>query len=119
MILFSWDRPTELPSAIGSRLRPPLTQVNNFYSPLRALFETAVSAGFIKAENLFLVKIIDLPNGGNTDASRAAEWGQAAVDALREWALPVSSGPAVDRERFLPLQEVDVALVLSARRRFL
>jgi hypothetical protein len=65
--------------------------VNNFYTPLRALFEGAVGSGFIKAENLSLVRIIDLPGDGNTDASRAAEWGAAAVEALRQWSLPVSS----------------------------
>lgn len=65
--------------------------MNNFYSPLRTLFEGAVSSGFIKPENLSLVRIIDLPGDGNTDGSRAAEWGPAAVDALRQWALPVSS----------------------------
>lgn len=67
--------------------------MNNFYSPLRALFEGAVTAGFVKSENLALVRIIDLPNDGNTDASRAAEWGAAAVEALRQWALPVSGSP--------------------------
>lgn len=64
--------------------------VNNFYTPLRALFEGAVGSGFIKAENLSLVRIIDLPGDGNTDASRAADWGAAAVEALRQWSLPVS-----------------------------
>lgn len=62
--------------------------VNNMYSPLRALLESSVASGFIKPENLSLMHIIDLP-GGNTDGGRAEEWGAAAIEALREWSLPV------------------------------
>ncbi|KLT43633.1 hypothetical protein CC85DRAFT_284341 [Cutaneotrichosporon oleaginosum] len=78
---------------IGMHSLPVIVlNMNNYYSPLRALFEGAVASGFIKAENLALVRIIDLPGDGNTDGARAAEWGPAAVEALRQWSLPDGAG---------------------------
>ncbi|BEI83620.1 hypothetical protein CcaverHIS002_0402240 [Cutaneotrichosporon cavernicola] len=78
---------------IGMHSLPVIVlNMNNFYSPLRTLFEGAVASGFIKAENLSLLRIIDLPSEGNTNAARAAEWGPAAVEALRQWSLPNGAG---------------------------
>ena len=68
-----------------------LTSVGNFYTPLLALIEGAVDAGFIKRENLALLRIVDLGDAAaNKDESRATEWGAAAIAALKEWSLPVS-----------------------------
>ncbi|GMK58875.1 hypothetical protein CspeluHIS016_0603170 [Cutaneotrichosporon spelunceum] len=79
---------------IGMHSLPVIVlNVDNFYSPLRALLEGAVGSGFIKPENLSLLRIIDLPGeGGNSNAARAEEWGPAAVEALRQWSLPTSAG---------------------------
>jgi hypothetical protein len=67
------------------------TSVDNFYTPLRTLIESASSAGFINPENLSLVKVVDLPGGepANADPSKASEWGQIAVDAVRDFKFSV------------------------------
>jgi hypothetical protein len=59
---------------------------------LRKLFEDASESGFINPENLSLVSIVDLPEGeaANADESKAGEWGEAAVKALRDWSVSVS-----------------------------
>lgn len=66
--------------------------VNNFFTPLRALFEHGADEGFIKKENLQLLRIVDLPGGAeaNADISKAGEWGEAALRALKEWHIPVN-----------------------------
>lgn len=71
------------------KLRRP---VNNFYTPLQTLFDSASSAGFINPENLSLVKIVDLPDGpeANADPTKAGEWGQAALNAIRDFTFSVS-----------------------------
>lgn len=58
---------------------------------MKVLFESASTAGFINPENLSLVKIVDLPGGekDNADPSKAGEWGQAAVDAIRNFTFQV------------------------------
>lgn len=65
--------------------------VNGFYTPLRQLLEGGAASGFIKRENLGLLQIVDLPGGehASADAARAAEWGDVAVQALKEWHVPV------------------------------
>lgn len=66
--------------------------VKNFYTPLRALLEGGAESGFIKKENLSLLRIVDLPGGAeaNADEAKAEEWGDAAIRALKEWHIPVS-----------------------------
>lgn len=66
--------------------------VRNFYTPLRALLEGGAESGFIKKENLSLLRIVDLPGGAeaNADPARAQEWGDVAIQALKEWHIPVS-----------------------------
>lgn len=66
--------------------------VGNFYTPLRGLLENAVTAGFVAPQNLALCQIVDLPGGSaaNLDESRAGEWGEATIKALKEWSLDVS-----------------------------
>lgn len=65
--------------------------VDNFYTPLRDMFESASTAGFINPENLSLVTIVDLPGeGANRDTAKAGEWGQAALKALSEFKFSVS-----------------------------
>ena len=66
--------------------------VGNLFEPFRALLQASVDAGFIQAENLSLVTILDLPGGveANTKDESANEWGAATVKALKEWSLEVS-----------------------------
>ncbi|EKD01354.1 hypothetical protein A1Q2_04342 [Trichosporon asahii var. asahii CBS 8904] len=72
--------------------------VKNFYTPLRALLEGGAESGFIKKENLSLLRIVDLPGGAeaNADEAKAEEWGDAAIRALKEWHIPstVASTPS-------------------------
>jgi hypothetical protein len=58
---------------------------------LKKLFEDSVDAGFINPENVALVTFVDLPGGeaANADESRAEQWGEAAINALRDWSQPV------------------------------
>lgn len=57
------------------------------------MFESAVAAGFIKPENLSLVKVVDIGDAAeNADESRAGEWGAAAIRALKEWQLQPGAG---------------------------
>jgi hypothetical protein len=65
--------------------------VDNFYTPLRDLIQSASKSGFINPENLSLVSIVDLPGGegANSDEDRAEEWGAAALKALKEFTFSV------------------------------
>ena len=79
-----------------------LRSVGNFYTPLRGLLENAVNAGFVAPQNLSLCHIIDLPGGSaaNIDESRAGEWGEVTMKALREWSIDVSHpGSLPDHDR--------------------
>lgn len=69
--------------------------MDNFYTPLRDLVESASKSGFINPENLSLVSIVDLPEGGNSDEDRAEEWGAAAIKALKEFKFSVSGTSTV------------------------
>lgn len=93
--LFSSALPT--PTSTSYHTLQSSRTVDNFYTPLRDLVESAAKSGFINPENLSLVKIVDLDGeGGNSDESRAEEWGGAAIKALKEFTFsvrPVSSLP--------------------------
>jgi hypothetical protein len=69
------------------------TSVGNFYTPMVALLEGGVSAGFIAPQNLSLLKVVDLEGGAeaNADDSKADQWGAAVLKALKEWSLPVGT----------------------------
>ena len=75
--------------------RSLLMIVGGFYDHADALFKTAVEAGFIAPQNLALCRVVDLPGGkdANKDESRAGEWGDVAVQALRDWSFSVRSQP--------------------------
>jgi hypothetical protein len=51
--------------------------VGNFYTPMVALLEGGVSAGFIAPQNLSLLKVVDLEGGAEANAD--------------EWSLPVGT----------------------------
>ncbi|KAI9638051.1 uncharacterized protein MKK02DRAFT_42433 [Dioszegia hungarica] len=71
-----------------------ILNIDNFYTPLQTLFTSASSSGFINPENLSLVKIVDLPGGekDNADPSKAGEWGQVAVDAIKKFTFSAGAG---------------------------
>jgi hypothetical protein len=66
-----------------------LISVDNFYAPIRTLCEASVAAGFIKAENLSHLTIVDIDNTKAGREEEASLWGEAVVKALNEWKPPV------------------------------
>lgn len=79
---------------IGMHSRPIVClNVKNFFTPLRTLLLNAADSGFIKQENLDLMKVVDLPGGAEGNAALESQdaWGELAVRYLKEWRLPVSS----------------------------
>jgi hypothetical protein len=69
--------------------------VGNFYAPIRALLDGAVSAGFIQPQNLSLLTILDLEHGragakaSNLEEAIVGQWGARVIKALEEWTPPV------------------------------
>lgn len=74
------------------RLPIIILNIGNFFTHLYKQFENSVEAGFIAPSNLSLLRLVDLEGGeeANIDETRADEWGQAALKALKEWSVDVS-----------------------------
>nr|XP_018263733.1 lysine decarboxylase [Kwoniella dejecticola CBS 10117]OBR85891.1 lysine decarboxylase [Kwoniella dejecticola CBS 10117] len=75
------------------RLPILILNIGNFYTHLYNQFLSSVEAGFITQTNLSLLRLVNLEGGesANADESRASEWGDAALKALREWSLASSA----------------------------
>lgn len=75
------------------RLPIIILNIGNFFTHLYKQFENSVEAGFIAPNNLSLLRVVDLEGGeeANIDETRADEWGQAALKALKEWSVGVSN----------------------------
>ncbi|OXG21545.1 lysine decarboxylase [Cryptococcus neoformans Tu401-1] len=71
------------------RLPIIILNISNFFTHLYKQFENSVEAGFIAPNNLSLLRLVDLEGGeeANIDETRADEWGQAALKALKEWSV--------------------------------
>ncbi|KAG8678789.1 hypothetical protein FRC09_019543, partial [Ceratobasidium sp. 395] len=70
---------------LGIHLKPVIVlNVLGYYEPLRQMIQTGIQAGFIKAPNASLVKIIDVPSDG--------DWGKALLEALRTWRPDAEAG---------------------------
>ncbi|KAK0547413.1 CCR4-NOT regulatory complex component [Tilletia horrida] len=63
-----------------------LVNVNNFWSPLKALVEQAVQAGFILEKNSSLITFVDLDQAGP-----GTDWGEAVVAAIERESEQVQS----------------------------
>ncbi|OCF41437.1 TIGR00730 family protein [Kwoniella heveanensis CBS 569] len=84
------------------RLPILILNIGNFYAHLKLQFVKAVEAGFIPAANLSLCQVVNLAGGDdeslNSDESRAGEWGQAAIQALKDWQFAEDTGYGIDWE---------------------
>ncbi|WVF72080.1 hypothetical protein IAT40_006892 [Kwoniella sp. CBS 6097] len=84
------------------RLPILILNIGDFYTHLKLQLDKAVEAGFISAANLTLCHIVNLAGGEddslNSDESRAGEWGQAAIKALKDWQFAEDTGYGIDWE---------------------
>ncbi|WVQ98850.1 hypothetical protein IAU59_005981 [Kwoniella sp. CBS 9459] len=82
------------------RLPILILNIGDFYTHLKLQLDKAVEAGFISATNLSLCHIVNLAGDNdtslNSDESRAAKWGQAAVKALKDWQFAEDTGYGID-----------------------
>lgn len=65
--------------------------IDNFWSPLRDLVRTAVSSGFIRAENESLLVFVDGPE--TLESADEFDWGKAALKAAQKWHLEQKGDP--------------------------
>lgn len=61
-----------------------LLNIQGFYTPLRDLVRTAVSSGFIRADNEDLLVFVDEPES-SSESSEEFDWGKAALKAAQKW----------------------------------
>ncbi|GAA6054627.1 hypothetical protein JCM3770_002911 [Rhodotorula araucariae] len=81
-------------SQIGVHLKPVvLLNINGFYSPLRAFINNAIASGFISESNRNFLVFIDAPSTSSASPAAASfDWGEAALQAIREWKEMGSGG---------------------------
>ncbi|GAA6038029.1 hypothetical protein JCM8097_007507 [Rhodosporidiobolus ruineniae] len=92
-------------SQLGIHVKPVvLLNINGFYSHLRSFINNAISSGFIAEKNRNFLTFVDPPS--TSPSSIDFDWGQAAINAVREWqrlgsggATPFSFEWQGDRER--------------------
>lgn len=74
---------------LGIHTKPVvLLSINNFYSPLRTFVKQATDSGFIKKEKESFLIFIDPPSlftAGVEGESSKFDWGEAALEAVKEW----------------------------------
>ena len=66
-----------------------MLNVNNFWSPMKALVAQAVQSGFILEKNEHLIRFVEGP--ADHAEHETFDWGKATMDALNEWQTVAAS----------------------------